>query len=132
MMNISKLVPSRHAAPLAVLIALAASTTTLNAQTAALTTEKTSTVATYICRPAETGETPTATMSAGATKLECRSFAVAMRRGDGTTKLIGSSTVRPQPGPDLSHALTAQQIQDACAAWLYRVMNIEPATLHSP
>lgn len=131
-MTIFKFFRSGHAASLAVLVALAASATTSGAQTTALSTVPTSTVATYICRPAETGETATATMTAGATKLECRSFAVAMRRGDGTLKTIGSLTVRPQPGPDLSHALTAQQIQDACAAWLYKVMNIEPATLHTP
>jgi urease gamma subunit len=45
---------------------------------------------------------------------------------------IGNTQTKPQPGPDLSHALTAQQIQDACMTWLNRVLKIDPVTVHTP
>jgi|GEM_PF-6762893 len=128
MINISTTLTPRRVALFAFSVALVASTTTLKAQT----TPQTSKLATYICRPAQADETATATMVAGATKLECRPFAVSMRMSDGSMKIIGNTTVKPQSGPDLSHALTAQQIQEACASWLYQVLKIEPATLHTP
>jgi len=128
MMNISTPLTPRRVALLAFSVALASSSTTLNAQT----TTQTSKLATYICRPAQPDETATATMASGAMKLECRPFAVNMRMSDGSMKTIGNTTVKPQPGPDLSHALTAQQIQEACVAWLYQVLKIEPATVHTP
>ena len=127
-MRILTLSTCRFAAVVAFSIAVAASNSISSAQTPA----PASTVATYICRPAQAGEKATATMADSATKLECRPFAVSMRMGDGSTKIIGNAQTKPQQGPDLSHALTADQIREACAAWLYRVLKIDPATVHTP
>jgi len=127
-MNISTMSMLRCAAILAFSTALAAS----SASSSAETTSSTSTLATYICRPAQAGETATATMAATATKLECRPFAVSMRLADGSMKTIGNTGTKPQPGPDFSHALTPQQIEEACTTWLNRVLKIDPVTVHTP
>jgi len=117
----------RRAALPVLFMALASSSASLSAET-----PQTSTVATYICRPAQAGETATATMVGSSAKLECRPFAVSMRSSDGSMKTIGNMQTKPQQGPDLSHALTAQQIQDACASWLNRVLKIDPVTVQTP
>src|SRR5271154_6146608 len=66
-------------------------------------------MATMICRPAQATETANASMTKTSTGLVCEPFAVAMKMSDGAMKTIGNTTVKANPGPDFSGALTAQQ-----------------------
>jgi hypothetical protein len=80
--------------------------------------------ASLICRQAYPDETPTARSLATSTTLVCRPIAISMRMSDGSMKIIGSVGAKPQPGPDLSKALTPQQVQEACAKWLDSLFHI--------
>ena len=57
---------------------------------------------------------------------------VSMRMNDGSMKMIGAVTSKALPGPDFSHALTPQQVNQAYNAWLERALDIDPAVRHSP
>jgi hypothetical protein len=88
--------------------------------------------ATMICRPAQPGESAAAKMIDGGTPLVCRPFAVSMHMNDGSLKTIGSVTAKPMSGPDFSHALTPQQLNDVYNRWVEKALNIDPATRNSP
>jgi hypothetical protein len=82
------------------------------------------TEATYICRPVVANETGDARMMKSGTQLTCRAFAVAMKMSNGTLKVIGNVTARPVAGPNLSKALTTQQINDAWSNWIVDTFQI--------
>ena len=81
--------------------------------------------ATYICRPALPGEPVSATMMKTSTSLVCRPLAVEVRMQDGSMKTIGTVSVKANQGPDFSHALTPQQIDDAWASWMIKTFHID-------
>ena len=85
-------------------------------------------MATLICRPARSGETANAAMTKTSTQLVCKPFAVRMHMSDGSMKTIGNTSVKAQPGPDLSRALTPQQSTDAYNKWVTQTFSID----HSP
>lgn len=65
--------------------------------------------ATMLCRPAHTGEK--ATMMAGSSEMVC--------------KQVSDMTQKPNPGPDLSKSLTADQVNAAWQQWV-RTMILVP------
>ncbi len=87
---------------------------------------------TMVCREAHAGEKPTAKMVGSSTALVCKPFAVSMKMSDGKLKTIGSVRVKAASGPDLTGALTADQINAAYVKWLEARLSIDPATEHSP
>jgi len=89
-------------------------------------------MASYICRPAMTGETPNAKMTNSAVVLECKPIAIAMHMSDGSMKTIGSTSVKAPSGPDFSNALTAAQANAAYNAWVQSTFKIDPARVHTP
>jgi hypothetical protein len=115
------------AAALAVPVVLMAASRALQSQTAGPPMS-----ATLVCRPALANEAASAKMVASATLLVCRPLAISMRMSDGSMKTIGSAAVKPQPGPDFSKALTAEQINEAYNRWVERTLHIDPAVAHSP
>jgi predicted GNAT family N-acyltransferase len=70
-------------------------------------------------------------MMDSATTLVCRPIAVAIRGDDGKLRTIGNVAAKPVRGPDLSQALTPQQIDGAYMRWLEKVLNIDPQVYHS-
>jgi hypothetical protein len=86
--------------------------------------------ATYLCRAVATGETPNAAMTAGSsTALECREVSLGLKMSDGSMRTIGRVTATSKVvGPDLSSALTPQQVNDAWIRWTAATFNIT----HSP
>jgi len=89
-----------------------------NAQTTALSPEEAS--ARWICRPSGDTVTYDAAMNdARHTLLTCMPLRIEARMSDNTIVRIGNARSKPATGPDLSHALSAAQINDA---WLRFVM----------
>ncbi len=86
--------------------------------------------ATFVCRPAATSEAPSAKMIASATLLVCEPLAITLPMSDGSMKTIGSTTAKPRPGPDLTGALTPQQVQTAYNRWLLKTLDIDPIDEH--
>jgi len=84
--------------------------------------------ATLLCRPALANETAVAKMVESSTTLVCKPFAVRMRMRDGSMKVIGNAAAKAQPGPDLSGALTPQQVNAACVRWIEETFHVD----HSP
>ncbi|HEX3463195.1 MAG TPA: hypothetical protein VHS78_03965 [Candidatus Elarobacter sp.] len=73
-------------------------------------------MATMVCRPAAAGEKPTATMMGGSkTALVCKSVAMdkMMKKGS---------------GPDLSHALSAEQVDAAWRQFIQQAVSIPGGT----
>ncbi len=98
----------------------------------AQTTDQSAMMASFVCRPALANETANAKMMDSSTTLVCKPFAVAERMSNGSMKTIGNVTVKaPQPGPDFSHALTAQQANAAYNAWVNKTFHIDPAREHT-
>ena len=57
-------------------------------------------------------------MTAGSdTTLECRAVSMQLKMSDGSMHTIGRVTAKPNTGPDLSKALTPQQVNDAWVKW---------------
>jgi len=81
--------------------------------------------ATLLCRPALASETASAKMIVSSTTLVCKPFAVRLRMGDGEMKVIGNAAAKPASGPDLSGALTPQQINAACARWIEQTFHVD-------
>lgn len=117
----------RHVAALALPLALLAVGTTVLAQTAMHPAK----MATMICRPAQSGETANAATIGTTTELVCEPFAMSMRMSDGTMMTIGNVTVKANPGPDFSGALTAQQAKAAYNKWVLQTFHIDPAREHT-
>jgi hypothetical protein len=126
-MNSSKNAARRYALTLALLLTLTVLGTAARAQT-----ESFANSATLICRPALATEAANAKMMVDTTSLVCRPLAVAMRMSDGSMKTIGSVTSKAMPGPDFSHALTAQQVNAAYNRWVEKALDIDPETRHAP
>jgi hypothetical protein len=120
-MNISAKFGCRASALLGLSAALAASSLSVVAQT----TNHVPMEASLICRQARADETVTARMVSTSMTLVCRPIAVSMRMSDGSMKIIGDVTAKPQSGPDFSKALTPQQMQEACEKWLETVFHID-------
>jgi hypothetical protein len=78
-------------------------------------------MATYACRPAASGEKPSAMM--GSTSLVCKPLAVEMRGSDGKMHVMGSLKVKPAAGPDIS-GLTPAQVNDAYIKWFREQFSI--------
>ncbi len=114
----------RLPATLACLVAFAATAPAAQAETAA----QKSLEGTLLCRPADAAETATATMVSSSTTLVCRPIAVAMRKGDGSLRIIGDTHAQPLPGPDFSKALTPEQMREVCEKWVEAVFHID----HNP
>jgi hypothetical protein len=105
------------AASLVVTLAAALAALTLQARAADEAT------ATYICRPAAAGGPSNAKMTAGAT-LECHVVSMALKMSNGKMETIGQASSHMEHGPDLSHALTPGQINDAYVKWIEAMFNI--------
>jgi hypothetical protein len=88
-------------------------------------------MATFICRPALSGEKATAEMMTSSIPLVCKPFALAVPMSDGSMKTIGSVTAKAMPGPDFSGALTVQQANAAYHAWVLKTFHIDPAIEHT-
>lgn len=84
---------------------------------------------TYVCRPSASDETPNAKMTAATnTTLVCRPIELALRMSGGGLRTIGQTTARPAnilTGPDLSKALTPQQINDAYVKFIEETFHID-------
>lgn len=86
----------------------------------------------YLCRPALSGETPSAKMVASSTLLVCKSFALSMQMSDGSMKTIGNVTAKSDSGPDFGNStLTVQQAHAAYNLWVQKTFHIDPATEHT-
>ena len=120
-MSTSTKVGRRAAAMLGLLAAVAGSSLSGVAQT----TSQAPLEASLICRQAHADEAVTAKMVATSMTLVCRPIAVSMRMSDGSMKIIGNATAKPQSGPNFSKALTPQQMQEACEKWLETVFHID-------
>jgi hypothetical protein len=74
----------------------------------------------WICRAATDVQNENATMTnAERTALICKPLRIEVRMSNSTMVRIGSTHAKPVPdGPDLSHALTPAQINDAWARFL--------------
>ena len=120
-MSISTKVSCRATAMLGLSAALAASSLSVVAQT----TSQAPMEANLICRQAHADEAVTARMVSTSTTLVCRPIAISMRMSDGSMKIIGDVTAKPQSGPNFSKALTPQQMQEACEKWLEAVFHID-------
>ena len=120
-MSISKKIRYRVSAMLGLSVALAAASPSVIAQTSSQLPLE----ATLICRRAHADEAATARMTATSTTLVCRPIAVSMRASDGSMKLIGDVTAKPQSGPNFTKALTPAQMQEACEKWLETVFHID-------
>ncbi len=81
----------------------------------------------FICRAIATGETPNAQMTANSsTQLVCRPVTVVLKMSGGTLRTIGHTTAKSVPdGPDLSHALTAEQVNDAYVKFIDQEFHID-------
>jgi hypothetical protein len=119
-------------ARLSVIAALSVTLAGASACFAAGTDGEASTMSTFVCRESLPSEAPTAKMMVSGTELVCRPIAVAIRGDDGKLRTIGNVTAKPVPGPDLSRALTPQQIDGAYMRWLEKVLNVDPQVYHSP
>lgn len=84
---------------------------------------------TYVCRPSASDETPNAKMTAAtSTTLVCRPIELTLRMSGGGLRTIGQATARPAnllSGPDLSKALTPQQINDAYVKFIEETFHID-------
>ncbi len=88
-------------------------------------------MASFVCRAALSNETANAKMIDSSTTLVCKPFAVEERMSNGSMKTIGNVTVKAQPGPDFSHALTVQQANSAYNSWVNKTFHIDPAREHT-
>jgi hypothetical protein len=84
---------------------------------------------TYVCRPSATDETPNAKMMAATnTALVCRPVELTLHMSGGNLRTIGQTTAKPAnvvTGPDLSKALTPQQINDAYVRFIEQTFHID-------
>ena len=84
---------------------------------------------TYVCRPSASDETPNAKMtSATSTALICRPITLTLHMSGGTMRTIGQVTAKSSnvlTGPDLSKALTPQQINDAYIKFIEQTFHID-------
>jgi hypothetical protein len=80
----------------------------------------------YVCRAITTGETPNAQMMAGAPRLICRPVNIVLKMSRGSLRTIGSATANTTAsGPDISKALTPQQINDAYVKFIEQTFHID-------
>jgi hypothetical protein len=79
----------------------------------------------FMCRPAAAGETSNARMTANSdTALECREVSMKLKMSDGSMRTIGRVTAKTNDGPDLSKALTPQQVNDAWVKWIDAMFHV--------
>lgn len=82
----------------------------------------------YVCRTIEAGETANAKMMAsGGPTLVCRPETIELHMSGGSMKTIGRVMSEKRDiltGPDLSKALTPQQINDAYVKFIQEAFNI--------
>jgi hypothetical protein len=81
----------------------------------------------FICRTIATGETPNAQMTANSsTQLICRPVQIELKMSGGSLRTIGHTTAKSAPdGPDLSHALTPEQVNDAYVRFIDQEFHID-------
>jgi len=80
----------------------------------------------YVCRTSAAGETANATMSSTKVELICHPVALALKMSGGSLRTIGRTTAGGVlHGPDLSKALTPQQINDAYVEFIERTFHID-------
>jgi hypothetical protein len=120
--------------PRAMLLAFAAGSALLlgrqmptNAQTTALSPEEAS--ARWVCRQSGDTLTHNAAMNdAQHTLLTCMPLHIEARMSDNTIVRIGNARSDPATGPDLSHALSADQINDAWLRFVMTQLHYTPLT----
>jgi|SRR5580658_486407 hypothetical protein len=78
----------------------------------------------YVCRQAMSGETATAKMMSSSTTLVCRPVSLTLKMSSGTMRTIGRVGSKPW-GPDLSKALTPQQMNDAYVKFIEQTFHID-------
>jgi len=81
----------------------------------------------WICRQSDDPAAYDATMR-DATTLVCKPLSIEARLSDNTMMRIGSTRSNAAAGPDLSHALSAEQVNDAWARFIMRQLNEVPFT----
>jgi hypothetical protein len=81
----------------------------------------------FICRAIASGETPNAQMTANSsTQLICRPVQIQLKMSGGSLRTIGQTTAKSAPdGPDLSQALTPEQVNDAYVKFIDREFHID-------
>jgi|HubBroStandDraft_2_1064218.scaffolds.fasta_scaffold454440_1 hypothetical protein len=81
----------------------------------------------FICRAIAIGETPNAQMTAdSSTQLVCRPVQIQLKMSGGSLRTIGHATAKSAPdGPDLSHALTPEQVNDAYVKFIDQEFHID-------
>jgi hypothetical protein len=98
---------------------------TLSSAATAATMPDDKTDATLICRPASKTEHANASIKDPAADLVCKPFSIAMKMSDGTMHVIGSATASSaQIGPDISRAITPQQVNDTWVNYLESTFRI--------
>jgi len=114
-----------HRASLAVVTASLVATQAAGTLTTTLTrAEEQPTM--YVCRTSAAGETPNAKMMAGPAELTCRPVSLLLKMSGGSLRTIGQTTARSiSAGPDLSNALTPQQINDAYVRFIEQTFHID-------
>ncbi len=80
----------------------------------------------FICRAIAVGETPNAQMTVSSTQLICRPVTLILKLCGGNIRTIGHVTAKSEPdGPDLSHALTPGQVNDAYVKFIDQEFHID-------
>jgi hypothetical protein len=79
----------------------------------------------FMCQATAAGGTSNARMTAGSdTALSCREVSMRLKMSDGSMRTIGRVTAKPNDGPDLSKALTPQQVNDAWVNWIDSMFHV--------
>lgn len=81
----------------------------------------------YVCRTVESGDTANAKMMSGPT-LVCRPETIQLHMSGGSMKTIGRVMSEKRDiltGPDLSKALTPQQINDAYVKFIQEAFHVD-------
>ncbi len=81
----------------------------------------------FICRTIAGGETPNAQMTASSsTQLICRPVTIVLKMSAGSLRTIGHTTATSTlDGPDLSHALTPEQVNDAYVKFIDQEFHVD-------
>jgi hypothetical protein len=81
----------------------------------------------FVCRTIVGGETPNAQMTAAsATQLICRPIEITLKMSGGSLRTIGRTTAKTAAdGPDLSQALTPEQVNDAYVRFIDQEFHID-------
>jgi len=81
----------------------------------------------FVCRTIVGGEIPNGQMtSPSATQLICRPVEITLKMSGGSLRTIGRTTAKTAAdGPDLSHALTPEQVNDAYVRFIDQEFHID-------